>query len=130
MSSREQEDYGLSSLPIIQLVETLIDTAHSLRASDIHIDPQEHSIRIRFRIDGILEDFTPLPKHIHNEVISRIKILSGLRTDEHQAAQDGRWRHSLNASESHADIRVSIHPHFTEKMLLYEFYQTPSKISH
>ena len=107
----EQRD----QLSIIALLEGLIEHANQAQVSDIHIDPLEHSIRIRFRIDGVLHNMYSLPKAIHNEVISRIKILSGLRTDEHNAAQDGRFRCITEAASTEAvstpiDVRVSIAP--------------------
>src|ERR1700683_1488028 len=77
---------------IIDLVDELIKTAHAKRASDIHIDPTFERVEVRLRIDGILHDVDPLPGSVRHELISRIKILCGLRTDEHQAAQDGRFR--------------------------------------
>jgi len=98
-----------ANLSIINLVDHLVRHACNIGASDIHIDPQEKGVRIRFRIDGVLEDMNPLPKEIHEEIISRIKVLSGLRTDEHQAAQDGRFRNITSDSMS-VDIRVSIVP--------------------
>ena len=97
------------NISIINVVDQIIIHASNLGASDIHIDPEENSIRVRFRIDGVLEDSHSLPKTIHGEIISRIKILSSLRTDEHYAAQDGRFRVSLNQTES-VDVRVSIVP--------------------
>ena len=101
------------NLSIINIIDHLIKYASRIRASDIHIDPQEKGLRIRFRVDGVLEDAHPLPKDIHGEIISRIKILSGLRTDEHNAAQDGRFRSIISNSENMSgsvDIRVSIAP--------------------
>jgi type II secretory ATPase GspE/PulE/Tfp pilus assembly ATPase PilB-like protein len=94
---------------IIALVDELIANAQKLRASDIHIDPAEHEVRIRLRIDGVLQKSIPVPRHFHDEIISRIKVLAGLRTDEHQAAQDGRFR-TLLSDKSAVDIRVSIAP--------------------
>ena len=94
---------------IINLIDHLIKYASDINASDIHIDPVEKSVRVRFRIDGVLEDAHPLPKEIHSEIISRIKVLSGLRTDEHNAAQDGRFR-SMVLDKGSVDIRVSIVP--------------------
>lgn len=94
---------------IINLIDHLIKYASDINASDIHIDPVEKSVRVRFRIDGVLEDAHPLPKEIHSEIISRIKVLSGLRTDEHNAAQDGRFR-SMVLDKGSIDIRVSIVP--------------------
>jgi type II secretory ATPase GspE/PulE/Tfp pilus assembly ATPase PilB-like protein len=96
-------------ISIISLVDSLIGHAHSLRASDIHVDPTPFEVRIRFRIDGVLQDLYALPKSVHQEVIARIKVLAGLRTDEHFAAQDGRVRHMLPSGEF-VDIRISIVP--------------------
>ncbi len=98
-----------SNISIINVVDQIVAHASNLGASDIHIDPEENSIRVRFRIDGMLEDSHSLPKKIHGEIISRIKVLSCLRTDEHYAAQDGCFRIFLNDSES-VDVRVSIVP--------------------
>ena len=94
---------------IIKLLDYLVEHAFSLRASDIHIDPVEEGLKIRFRIDGVLQDIYTFPKNIHAEVISRIKILCGLRTDEHQATQDGRFTDYIGTTKP-IDIRVSIAP--------------------
>src|SRR6185436_4503270 len=68
-------------------------------------------VRVRLRVDGVLQEAHTFPKSIHGEVVSRIKVLANLRTDEHQAAQDGRFRY-LVAGEGHdfIDLRVSIAP--------------------
>ena len=94
---------------VIRLVELLIERAHSARASDLHLDPVPGSLSVRERIDGALTHSYRLPLTLHSEIISRIKILSGLRIDEHYAAQDGRFRLSL-ARGSIIDVRVSIVP--------------------
>jgi type II secretory ATPase GspE/PulE/Tfp pilus assembly ATPase PilB-like protein len=96
------------TIGIISLVNALVESAFKSRASDIHIDPAEKKINVRFRIDGVLHEFYSFPKEIQSEVISRIKVLAGLRTDEHQAAQDGRFR--LTLENTNVDIRVSIAP--------------------
>ncbi len=96
-------------LSIIRLVSLLIEEAYALRASDIHINPKQDGVRVRFRIDGILRNVHVLPKAIHSEVITRIKILAGLPTDEHQAALDGRFRSEVEVVGA-VDIRVSIAP--------------------
>ena len=94
---------------IIALVNGLVQRAHALRSSDIHIDPSSTGVRIRFRVDGVMQEQENLPKKIHGEIISRIKILADLRTDEHQAAQDGRFR--IQTEEGlQVDVRVSIAP--------------------
>jgi type II secretory ATPase GspE/PulE/Tfp pilus assembly ATPase PilB-like protein len=99
-----------ADISIISFVNTLVMHAHGLRASDIHLDPAQGGMRIRLRIDGVLQDACEAPKSISSEIVSRIKVLSGLRTDEHQATQDGRFRFNIPDTESHIDIRVSIIP--------------------
>jgi type II secretory ATPase GspE/PulE/Tfp pilus assembly ATPase PilB-like protein len=96
-------------IPIVELVRVCIEEAYTLRTSDIHIEPLEQNVQIRLRIDGVLQDKCAFPKSLLPEVISRIKVLSGLRTDEHQAAQDGRFRH-ISESGAPIDVRVSITP--------------------
>src|SRR3989344_3616561 len=103
---------------IIKLVDGLITHAYESRASDIHLDPDEDALNVRLRIDGVLHHVFTLPKEIHPEVISRLKVLSGLRTDEHQAPQDGRIKFTTLAPAKGLeakgrlsfDIRVSIIP--------------------
>lgn len=98
-----------SNISIINLIDQLILHAYSINSSDIHIDPLEKSVRVRFRVDGILEDSYSLPKEIHSEIIARIKVLASLRIDEHYTAQDGRFRSLISENKS-VDIRVSIIP--------------------
>ncbi len=95
-------------LPIAKIVDVLIDAAYQDKASDIHIEPEENNSLIRFRIDGVLHEVLRVPKILHDRIITRIKVLSGLRTDEHMSAQDGKMRLSLE--EENLDIRVSIIP--------------------
>ncbi len=102
-------DWG-KDISIVDLVNKVIEEGFLEKASDIHIVPRESDTRIRFRIDGVLRDVVNLPKNIHNEVISRIKVLSRLRTDEHQASQDGRFRHDFPETKEFIDLRVSIVP--------------------
>lgn len=96
-------------LSIIDLVNALVYQAHALRASDIHIDPTDSAVKVRMRIDGVLYEKFLLSKNIHSEIISRIKVLAWLRTDEHQAAQDGRFR-VVGEGAVPIDVRVSITP--------------------
>ncbi len=96
-------------ISIIVLVDALIEHALAVRASDIHIDPSPSMLTVRYRIDGILQDAHVLPLHAHSEIISRLKVLCGLRTDEHNAAQDGRFK-ALLQDDVTVDIRVSIIP--------------------
>lgn len=106
-----QEILKKEDISIIQLVDALIEDAQQMRASDIHIDPKEKEVAIRFRTDGVLQDVAILPKDIQQNIISRIKVLAGLRTDEHQSAQDGRFR-ILIEKKPPIDVRVSIAPTF------------------
>ncbi|MBI4239360.1 type II/IV secretion system protein [Candidatus Uhrbacteria bacterium] len=96
------------SASIIDLVDGLLAHAYTVYASDIHIDPTPEAMVIRMRIDGVLYTIASLPKLIRWEIISRIKILACLRTDEHVAAQDGRFRVTLEGAT--IDVRVSILP--------------------
>lgn len=97
-------------LSVIKLVDALIEKAHSLRASDVHLDPRHKDALVRLRVDGVLSDAYVLPAGVFQEIISRVKILAGLRTDEHQMAQDGRFRVPVFFGEGFVDIRVSIMP--------------------
>lgn len=106
----EQELKKGVNISIINLLDRLIEKAQLSRASDIHIDPSQHNVRIRLRVDGVLQDSYTFPKNIHSEIISRIKVLARLRTDEHQATQDGRFRYTFTDSGDFVDVRVSIAP--------------------
>jgi type IV pilus assembly protein PilB len=97
-----------SEVPMSKIVDLLINYASQDKASDVHIEPQEKESLVRFRIDGILHDVLFLPKTLHDQIITRIKILSKLRTDEHLSPQDGKMRIALEEEE--IDIRVSILP--------------------
>lgn len=99
----------LEQLSIVSAVDRLLHYAQSMGASDIHIDPTESNVRVRLRIDGVLQTSCTFPKQIQNEIVARIKIMSGLRTDEHNAPQDGRFRRAAPTGEI-VDVRVSIAP--------------------
>ncbi|MDO8515601.1 MAG: GspE/PulE family protein [bacterium] len=94
--------------PIIKIVDAVINAAYKDKTSDIHIEPEEKESLVRFRIDGILHDILRLPKSLHDRVLTRIKVLSDLRTDEHHAAQDGKLTAIIGSDP--IDIRVSIIP--------------------
>ncbi|GBD34448.1 putative type II secretion system protein HxcR [bacterium HR35] len=96
---------------IVEIVKNLILLGYLSRASDIHLQPREKYLLARYRIDGIVHNFFEIPKVLQDEIISRIKILSNLRIDEHFAAQDGRFRFYLDEEKNdYFDIRVSIMP--------------------
>ena len=94
--------------PIIEIINRIIEFAYHQRASDIHIEPEKESVAVRFRIDGILQEILTLPLSIQEQVISRIKVMSKLRTDEQQTAQDGKISYQM--LEEDLDLRVSIVP--------------------
>lgn len=110
-----QKELGITDIskvtdaaPIEKIVNLLVEFGYQDKVSDIHIEPEEKESLVRFRIDGILHDVLYLPKNFHERVISRIKILSKLRTDEHLSPQDGKMRIKLD--DENLDIRVSILP--------------------
>jgi type IV pilus assembly protein PilB len=99
---------------IVKVVDTLMQYGYENNASDIHIEPYSKKILVRFRIDGILHDVLEIPKKLADFITTRIKILSKMRTDEHRAAQDGKFRfHTEYAGSKSAavvDVRVSVVP--------------------
>lgn len=95
-------------VPTEKIVNALLEFAYQDKASDVHIEPEEKETVIRFRIDGILHEVLKLPKNIHDRIVTRVKILARLRTDEHLAPQDGKMR--VKIEDEDVDIRVSIIP--------------------
>ncbi len=94
---------------IISLVDDVVVFAFYSRTSDIHIDPYDDKIVVRLRIDGVLHDTFSFPKIIQLPLVTRIKVLAGMRTDEHQMAQDGRFKLKVK-DMGYIDVRVSIAP--------------------
>lgn len=97
-----------SAAPIVRLVHLLISEAVKLRASDIHVEPFEDRIRIRYRIDGVLVERDSPPKRLQGALLSRIKILSKLDIAERRRTQDGRIK--ITIGEKELDLRVSVIP--------------------
>jgi general secretion pathway protein E len=109
----EEEDVGhlknlASEAPIIRLVNLLITRAVDGRASDIHIEPFEDELKVRYRIDGVLHEAESTPKKLHAAIVSRIKIMAKLNIAERRLPQDGRIR--LKVSGKEVDLRVSTIP--------------------
>jgi type IV pilus assembly protein PilB len=94
--------------PITRALNAILDSAANTRASDIHIEPHEKELKIRFRIDGILQDTMTLPKSVEPALISRIKILSNLKIDEHRIPQDGEFQIHVDGHD--IDLRIAIAP--------------------
>lgn len=93
---------------VVAMVDTLLKYGHQNKASDIHIEPYNEKLMVRFRIDGIMHDVLQIPKEFSEVVLTRIKILSKMRTDEHRAAQDGKLRFKFENET--VDVRVSVVP--------------------
>ncbi len=94
--------------PVVKLVNLIIMEAIKKGASDIHIEPEENTLRTRYRVDGVLHETTTPPKHLQSAVISRIKILSGMDIAERRVPQDGRFQ--LKVEGRQIDCRVSTIP--------------------
>jgi len=105
----EEDDDGPGDAPVIKLVSMILLEAHTNRASDIHIEPLEHKLRIRFRIDGVLQEMQPPPKKLHGAIISRLKIMSrSMSIAEKRIPQDGRIQ--IRVGDNAIDLRVSTIP--------------------
>ena len=98
----------IEEAPIIKIVDVILTNAIEGNASDIHIEPSDKDVRVRYRIDGILHTSLMLPKNVHAAIVSRIKILSNLKIDESRIPQDGRFH--MEAGKKSVDLRVSILP--------------------
>lgn len=94
--------------PITRALNTILEYAVNSQASDIHVEPREKDVRIRFRIDGVLREAMKLPKSIEAALVSRIKILSNLKIDEHRIPQDGEF--TVHVGKKDVDLRISISP--------------------
>lgn len=120
----EEEDLDLEGLrdaveeaPIVKLVNALITQAVSDRASDIHIEPQERDLRIRYRVDGVLHEVTTQSRKLHSGVVSRLKIMADIDISQRRLPQDGRI--SLTTGGKGIDLRVSTLPTvFGEKVVM------------
>ncbi len=95
-------------MPVIKIVDTLLKHAILENASDIHIEPQEREIIVRFRIDGLLREAMTLPRQILAGVVARIKVLANLKLDEHRLPQDGRFK--IDSEDYRYSLRVSVLP--------------------
>ncbi len=104
-------------LPIVKIVDTFLEYAIFEGASDIHIEPEEKDLVVRYRIDGVLRDVMTLPKETQAGVVARIKVLANLKLDEHRLPQDGRFK--IETDEAKVAFRVSVIPVFDgEKVVM------------
>lgn len=105
---RLEEGGSNEDAPVIRIVADTLREAVQAQASDVHIEPQEKHVRIRFRVDGDLKEITSLPVELAEPVVSRVKVMSNLKLDEHRVPQDGRFRSKIFDRE--IDFRVSTFP--------------------
>jgi len=116
----------LRDAPINRIVENILDFAISSRASDVHIEPQGSSIRVRYRIDGILVEKLILPKNVHEAVVSRIKIMANLKIDEKRLPQDGRFNYVSQNKE--VDLRISSLPTVHGEKIVMRLLEKNTKV--
>ncbi len=112
---------------IPQLVLSMISYALDLRSSDIHIEPQENTVRIRYRVDGVLRQIVEYPLNIHPAVVSRIKIMSNLKIDEQRIPQDGRCEVTTKDARE-MDLRVSTLPTVNGEKIVMRIQDRSRKI--
>lgn len=112
-------------IPVIRVVDTLIKHAILQSASDIHIEPEEKEVHVRYRIDGMLHDAMTLPHDIAAGIVARIKVLSNLKLDEHRLPQDGRFK--IESEEKKISFRVSILPVFDGEKIVMRLLDESSK---
>jgi len=114
---KDEDLSGAEDTPVVKLLNSLMTQAVDDRASDIHIEPGANSIRVRFRVDGILHEVTTPPKNLHAGIVSRVKILSGMDIAEKRVPQDGRFDAKISNKE--LDVRASTLPTmYGEKVML------------
>lgn len=113
----DEQEENIEDQPIIKLVNKMFEDAVNLKVSDIHIEPQEEDMRIRFRIDGKLREYTRISKQLAPSIISRIKFISGMNIAEKRIPQDGRLHYTVGQTK--IDMRVSDLPGvFGEKIVI------------
>lgn len=116
-ASEEDLKKMAEDLPVVRIVDTLLRHAIIQGASDIHIEPMEQELLVRYRIDGILHDAMTLPKHAASTIAARIKVLSNLKLDEKRLPQDGRFKMDMEGQK--VSFRVSVLPiFFGEKIVM------------
>lgn len=127
---KEGEDHGnlekmATDLPVVRIVDTLLKHAILQSASDIHIEPDEKEVRVRYRIDGVLHDAMTLPKDAAAGIVARIKVLSNLKLDEHRSPQDGRFK--IEKDDYKISFRVSMLPVFDGEKIVMRLLDESAK---
>ncbi|MDP4001278.1 MAG: GspE/PulE family protein [bacterium] len=112
-------------IPVVRVVDTLLEYAIFEKASDIHIEPQEKEVMVRYRIDGVLHDVMTLPKIIQPALVARIKVVSNLKIDEHRLPQDGRFK--IEKDNYKISFRISTIPVFNGEKVVMRLLDESSK---
>jgi len=113
----DADEATIRDAPIARIVGMILETAVKIGASDIHIEPDETKTRLRYRVDGVLEEKRTLPKEMHDSLVARIKILGNMKIDEKRLPLDGRFK--IEVGKSTTDLRVSTLPTvFGEKVVI------------
>ncbi|NTU99423.1 Flp pilus assembly complex ATPase component TadA, partial [Candidatus Falkowbacteria bacterium] len=115
-----------TNLPVVRVVDTLLEYAIFEDASDIHIEPEEKEVNVRYRIDGVLRHVMTLPKNIQSGITARIKILANLKVDEHRLPQDGRFK--ISNREHKVSFRVSIIPTFDGEKIVMRLLREKAQV--
>ena len=107
----------ITEIPTTEVINIVMAGAVKMEASDIHFEPQQDGIRLRYRLDGVLQNITVLPSQVYHYILSRVKVLSGMKINIRDIAQDGHF--SVNIDGNEIDVRVSILPgNFGENIVM------------
>lgn len=125
VSSQQDLQKMAEDIPVIKILDTLLKHAILEGSSDVHIEPEEENLIIRYRVDGILHDAMSLPKQVLPGLIARIKVLAKLKLDEHRLPQDGRFK--IESSGQSISLRVSVIPVFDGEKAVLRILNESSK---
>ncbi len=125
-NSEEISNAMLRDAPVARIVGMILETAVKIGASDIHIEPYEKDTRLRYRVDGILEEKRRFPKVMHDPIVARIKILANMKLDEKRKPQDGRFK--VQVGDVSTDLRVSTLPTIYGEKVVIRLLQDEGKI--
>ncbi|MBU1102858.1 Flp pilus assembly complex ATPase component TadA [Patescibacteria group bacterium] len=124
-TTKEDLEKAAQDLPVIKIVDTLLKHAILQKASDIHIEPMEKEMIVRYRIDGLLHEAMTLPKQVATGIVARIKVLANMKLDEHRLPQDGRFK--VETEEYKISFRVSILPVYDGEKIVMRLLPEGSK---
>lgn len=125
LASKESAEKLAQFVPVVKMVNSIIDRALSRRASDIHIEPKSGQISVRFRIDGLLKKIVELPRELLPPILARLKLMANLKLDEHRIPQDGRFRYTF--SDREVAVRVSVVPNLHGSKVVLRLLDTKEK---